>query len=357
MKVFNLFDKFKTSEINANFAELDGRTSNINNTADATKKVLSATKLTTARTLMLAGDVTGNVSTDSSTNPSITTTSRKIAFVGSDAADSNGWYKVAEQTMGAHGNTNITFMVTSTYTNYYYGILELQIRSDTPYTNCTSFDWMTKKGFVNGDFIIVINGMKWSMYVKQNSTRYGRIYFEILSMSDVSSKNMSWSLIFEDNLIKETIIPTPTVVSTENSIVGYSNKLTTARTISLTGDVTGSVSFDGSANVSIATTEFLQSETPTASNLGTITTHTAIRKGGVGRYKLEALSGNWTANTSYTLCTISSNYRPTIKIKKTICLKDGVFGILEINTNGTVTIYPFTSINGLSIQIDETYTI
>ena len=47
---------------------------NVDNTADADKNVLSATKLTTARTISLTGDVTGNVSFDGSANVSITAT-------------------------------------------------------------------------------------------------------------------------------------------------------------------------------------------------------------------------------------------------------------------------------------------
>lgn len=46
----------------------------VNNTADSAKNVLSATKLTTARTISLTGDVTGSVSFDGSSNSTITTT-------------------------------------------------------------------------------------------------------------------------------------------------------------------------------------------------------------------------------------------------------------------------------------------
>ena len=52
---------------------------------------------------------------------------RKVVFVGSENPDTNGWYKVASQTCSGYGNTNITFMVTSTYGNYHSGILQLQI--------------------------------------------------------------------------------------------------------------------------------------------------------------------------------------------------------------------------------------
>ena len=47
---------------------------NVDNTADATKNVLSATKWTTARTLSLTGAVTGSVSIDGSGNVSLATT-------------------------------------------------------------------------------------------------------------------------------------------------------------------------------------------------------------------------------------------------------------------------------------------
>ncbi len=47
---------------------------NVNNTADASKDVLSATKLTTARTIALSGAVTGSASFDGSSNITINTT-------------------------------------------------------------------------------------------------------------------------------------------------------------------------------------------------------------------------------------------------------------------------------------------
>ena len=57
-----------------------------------------------------------------------------------------------------------------------------------------------------------------------------------------------------DTLQGKTPSDFATASHNHSSITGSASKLTTARTISLTGDVTGSVSFDGSANVSITTT-------------------------------------------------------------------------------------------------------
>lgn len=73
----------KKSEIDSHVNRIDNPHSvtktqvglgNVDNTADANKNVLSATKWTTARTITLSGDVTGSVSMDGTANVSITTT-------------------------------------------------------------------------------------------------------------------------------------------------------------------------------------------------------------------------------------------------------------------------------------------
>ena len=120
---------------------------------------------------------------------------RRIAFVGSDTDNSNGWYKVAEQTCSGYGDTNITFMVTSTYSNYNVGILQLQIRSDSSSISCRTLKWLTRIGFNVNHYVVVINGMKWTLYANQPSNRYGRIAFEILSMSSIDKKNISEDII------------------------------------------------------------------------------------------------------------------------------------------------------------------
>jgi hypothetical protein len=100
-----------------------------------------------------------------------------------------------------------------------------------------------------------------------------------------------------------------------------------------------------------------QSYTPIASNLGTITTHLAMKKGGIGRYRLNANSGNWIGGTIYSLTTLSPAYRPSVRIEKEIVLRNGCQCYFLINTSGIVDIAPRTSINNLNILIDETYMI
>ena len=153
---------------------------------------------------------------------------RRIAFVGSDVDGSNGWYKVAEQTCSGYGDTNITFMVTSTYSNYNVGILQLQIRSDSSSISCRTLKWLTRIGFNVNNYIVVIDGMKWTLYANQPSNRYGRIAFEILSMSSIDKKNISWALTFKDNNVKETTEPVATVKSSDGATVDYAARATKA---------------------------------------------------------------------------------------------------------------------------------
>ena len=59
---------------------------NVDNTADANKVVASASKLTTARTITIAGAATGSASFDGSANATITV---DVARATSDAAGNN----------------------------------------------------------------------------------------------------------------------------------------------------------------------------------------------------------------------------------------------------------------------------
>ena len=70
---------------------------NVDNTSDSSKNVLSASKLTTARTITLTGDVTGSVSFDGTANANITATiaSNSVAL----GIDTTGNY-VADATAG-----------------------------------------------------------------------------------------------------------------------------------------------------------------------------------------------------------------------------------------------------------------
>ncbi len=83
------------------------------------------------------------------------------------------------------------------------------------------------------------------------------------------------------------------------SPVGKANQLTTARTVTLTGDVTGSFSFDGSQNVSFATTVQVEA-LPAGGSVNDILTNTAS---GVGTWQanpaLLKTGGTMTGNITF----------------------------------------------------------
>lgn len=78
--------------------------SNVDNTADADKNVLSAAKLATARTISLTGDVSGSVSFDGSSNVSIATT---ITDNIHNQSDLSGTVTFSGSTGNTYHNSNI----------------------------------------------------------------------------------------------------------------------------------------------------------------------------------------------------------------------------------------------------------
>jgi hypothetical protein len=107
--------------------------------------------------------------------------------------------------------------------------------------------WLTRIGFSASDIRIVISGMTYTMYVKQNNTQYGRIMFEVLSESSINGKSSNITLY--DSNAPESTEPTATVTSSDGATVASANKLTTARTVQTNLGSTSTASFDGSANI------------------------------------------------------------------------------------------------------------
>ena len=148
-------------------------------------------------------------------------THRRVSMVGSDTANTSGWYKVADQTFSGYDNSNVLFAVTSTYAHYFVGILSLQMRSDNTKISCGRLSWLTRCGFAVGDVIVNISGMKMTLYVNQRNARYGRIQCEIISES---STNVSSSgLTLYNTSTKESTTPTATVTASDGSTVNYAN--------------------------------------------------------------------------------------------------------------------------------------
>ena len=153
----------------------------------------------------------------------------------------------------------------------------------------------------------------------------------------------------------------------DSSSYTASDVLTKIKTVDGTGSGLAADLLDGQEGTSYLSrtnhtgTNALTSYTPTASNLGTITTHIAfVRSGsGVARYKLVANTGTWTAGTSYTVCTLDAIYRPSVAIVKRIMVNQATttyrFIQLTINTNGTVVMVAPVALSAIAMVIDETY--
>lgn len=199
---------------------------NVENTADSTKNVLSATKWTTARNIALTGNATGSASIDGTGNVSIATTvvdnshnhnkMNRIDLTGQTidintlnfSDDTRAAYYI-EKTSG--GATNITNIPVA-------GQAFLLDVESVRYAGTS--DYITKQTFVSSQDKVV-------------RTRW--------CTSGVWS---SWIVSYDTSNPQTTI----------SGNAATATKLQVERNISLAGDVTGSASFDGSGNISITAT-------------------------------------------------------------------------------------------------------
>lgn len=144
-----------------------------------------------------------------------------FAYYGSDAANSNGWYKVYSATLTGYGDHIARLLLVSTYSDLSYGIINIDVRSDNKTTlTVRNLTWETRQGFAVGDVIISTNGNIWTLYVRRNCSQYGRIKIRVLESSAINS---AWNMVLANNTIKETTDPTPTAVAKDGAIVNYAN--------------------------------------------------------------------------------------------------------------------------------------
>lgn len=148
---------------------------------------------------------------------------KKYCIVGSNTANTSGWYKVASQTMSGYNDTNVTFMITSTYKEYFSGILQLQMRSDNTFISCNSLKWHSRIGFDVGDVICVIEDMTFTLYVHRSVSQYGRILFEVISESNITSA--STNITLHNSTSPETTEPVATVIATDGATVCSANQV------------------------------------------------------------------------------------------------------------------------------------
>lgn len=183
----------------------------------------TATTLQTARTISLAGDVTGSVSFNGSANVSITATVADNSH-NHQIANVSDSYKLFQNTSN-HG----------TYTSF------ASTGSAMP-----QFGWNFVQGSTNGPGV-------------NSASQYYRLYTGLGANYANTTYGMEWAVgrNVASPYLNIRYLENGTLGGWQKVSAGYADsagKLQTARSITLTGDVTGTATFDGSANISITTT-------------------------------------------------------------------------------------------------------
>ena len=132
----------------------------------------------------------------------------------------------------------------------------------------------------------------------------------------------AWLLNSHGNTIFPGIVVAPTFSGALSGNASTASRLATARTISLTGDASGSASFDGSANISIPVTIANDSHTHATSASSNATTNLTITAGG----------------TTATVADLYATYADQLRTARTISLTGDVTGSTSFNGTGNVSI-------------------
>ena len=282
------------SHTTANITDL---TDKLNEKLDADANAVSASKLATARTITLTGDVSGSTSFDGSGNVSITTTvaddshnhvignvdglqdaldekldATATATAATKLANSRSFSIIGGATASAvsfNGTGNVELNVTSLDATKLDGIISIDnlpagaLERLVPVENETAMYALTTDDVQLGDTVQNLETGIMYLVVDTSNLNSAAGYKEYTAgsassvpWSGVTGKPSTFTPATHTHQIVEIsglqdalddkLDATATAVA--------ASKLATARTISLTGDVTGSTSFDGSGNVSIATT-------------------------------------------------------------------------------------------------------
>ena len=222
----------------------------------------TATKLQTARTVKLEGDVTGSFSFDGSANKTFTAR-RRVAICGQPgtADTTNVYFKVASWSTATNNqDARITFHVTSDYSRSDFGILEVLCRRGSELTKYDKKEitWLTASGINKDNFYLVYGNdgtnTIFEIWMKETSSHIC-YRFSVLDEGNRTNVNNPWTLYNSQtgktpsgtaSLPSGYTVVNSTFATSSNNATSAAT-LTTART--LTVGNTGK-SFNGSANVS-----------------------------------------------------------------------------------------------------------
>lgn len=177
---------------NINITKANIGLGNVDNTADINKTVLAAKK---ADKLV------------------------PVCIIGSDSANPEGWYKVADSIMSGYGNTNLTLLIKSGYKNGHIGLLQLEMRSDNTKVACWQCKWLVRMGIPQESVRITIDGMKWTMYYKLDNTQYGRTSFVQVQHGNIHGDTITYAVNYYNTTTKESTEPTASAKSSDGGLV------------------------------------------------------------------------------------------------------------------------------------------
>lgn len=226
----------------------------------------TASQLATARTITLDGLSRGSVSFNGSGDVKITDIGYGCTKYVTQSTTTKPYYRIAYYSSNVSWkDASIVFSIDSGYSNGGFGIIKIAFRNnDITTANQSSCEvkWLVREGFdVNQIFVkgnAPAGGDQYADLYFKATGQYQAVTIRVLSsVTDRGSIGRTWT--FEEGVPRANADIRKYSYTNEASDVGIvkssdnSYRLSTARTITLSGAVTGSVSFDGSTNVTLAT--------------------------------------------------------------------------------------------------------
>lgn len=332
----------------------------------------TATKLATARTISTTGDIVSSGTFDGSGNLSLSTIRRGCVVGQTSSTTTNPYYKFASISINtAYEDRSITFKVSLGYgdASTSLGILTAHFRtSSNGYWESGQLNWeYANSGIDTSKFILAHNSSKnptvVELWVKCDAA-YSLYHFDVISEGSRTNRvNNSWTLYNTSSAGSASTITsgytqlTSSLNTIKNSISGNATtatKLATARTIALTGSVTGSGTFDGSGNLSIATTTNHTHTTTIATSTGTnqltlaFGTKYAITAGGSSYiFTMPSNPNTWTAMKGAT-----STANGSVGYVNAVPPKDG-YNTKFLRADGTWSVPSYPSVGNGTITITQ----
>ena len=336
---------------------------NVDNTADANKSVLSASKLTTARTISLKGDATGSVNFDGSGDTTINVRRRRcvVGQHNGNAISTKPYYKFASiQINSAYNDREIVFKVSTGFTlDKASGILRAHFRTNGENVpECYHFYWeYANSGIDPSKFIMAYSpdaNPTVELWVKIDASHL-HYHFDVLQEHDRTDGTIYWTLYNTLSEGSQSAITSgysqlvSSVLTIRNPILGNADTATKA-----TQDASGNVitsTYETKANVSSHTgnTSNPHSVTKAQVGLGNVENKSSATIRG------ELTKANVTDALGYTPPTSDTTYSAATSSKLGL-VKSGTD--ITVDANGNVSVnddshnHVISNVDGLQSALD-----